>query len=300
VLDEGDLTSRNANHTWTTTVDVGPIEERYARGRLLAIEVVERNGLGPDGGRVTRVELRFEQGTVSETGTTARTILGLRSDWFTAGPVGGDPRARHAGRYIDRAYQKLAGRGATDAEITQWYDAVGEGDRRSLTNQLVVSDHFAGRMVDDLYKRALGRSPEPGGRSYWVAQLSRGTRLGAVGAYFFGSTEYFLRAGGTNRHFVVALYRDILGRAPDPGGQRYWNLLLDNGAARLDDVAAEFYVSLESRRQRAYALHEELLGPVLSSSVGDALASRLLSADDLALAAEIAASAEAYEAYGAP
>jgi hypothetical protein len=126
--------------------------------------------------------------------------------------------------------------------------------------------------------------------------MARGLKLGKLGVYFYGSAEYYAR-GGTNQQFVIALYRDILGRTPDPGGQQYWTALLDNRRANLDDVAAGFYISLESRRQRAYALHQRLLGPVASPAVGDALANRLLSVDDLALAAEIMASQEAYNLY---
>jgi hypothetical protein len=297
VIDAGDSTSLNPNRTWTATVEVAPIESRFGRGRLLAIVVVGRNGLGADGGRVTSVEYRFEQGTVTETGTAARTTLGLKSDWFTPGPVvGGDPRATQTGIYIDRLYQTLGGRSASDAEITQWYDTVNAGNRRALTDQLVLSDFFAGEMIDDLYLRALGRSADPGGRAYWLDQMARGLKLGKLGVYFYGSAEYYAR-GGTNQQFVIALYRDILGRTPDPGGQQYWTALLDNRRANLDDVAAGFYISLESRRQRAYALHQRLLGPVASPAVGDALANRLLSVDDLALAAEIMASQEAYNLY---
>jgi hypothetical protein len=299
VVDDGDATSINPHRFWTVTIDVGPVEQRYGLGRLLAIDVVGRSGLGPDGGRVTKVDLVFEQGAVAETGTGLRTILGLKSDWFTPGPVGGtDLRASHTGTYIDGVYQRLAGRPASDGEIARWYGTVSGGDRRALTGELVLSDHFAGRMVDDLYQRALGRPADESGRRYWVDRMAAGVELRSIGVYFYGSTEYFLRSGATNRRYVDALYRNILGRAPDPAGERYWTALLDNGAARLDDVAAEFYASLESRRQRAGTLHRLLLGPVVSAEVGDALAGRLVSSDDLSLAAEITASVEAYEAYG--
>ena len=77
-------------------------------------------------------------------------------------------------------------------------------------------------------------------------------------------------------------------------GQRRRVDLPGSQAVGVDDVAAGFYQSLESRRTRAVEVHQDLLGPVVNLEVELALADRLLAMDDLALAAEIAASAEAY------
>ena len=297
VVDEGDAISANPNHSWTATVSVSKIEDRYDRGSLLEMAVVERNGHGADGGRAVQVEFRFENGTVTETGNAVRSFLGLKSDWFTPGPVGGvDRRTTAEGAYIDRTYVALVGREATDAEIARWYDEVARGERRSLTDELVVSDFFVGELIDDLYQSSLGRAADPAGRAYWVGQVQGGVKLDVVGVQFYGSQEYYQRAGGSDADFVSSLYRNILGRAPDAPGQQYWEARLADGSARLDDVAAGFYSSLESRRSRAGALHMRLLGPVPSGEVRDALAGRLQTVDDLGLAAEIAASQEAYDA----
>ncbi len=289
VVDEGDDIAANPNHNWTTTVLASTLEARYSKGKLLAMEVTGRNGVGADGGRVTAVKLTFERGTVNETASTVRNVLGLKSDWFTPGPVTDTAvRSTADGQWIDMAYTRLVGRAATDGELTRWYDGVRRGDKLSVTSELVKSDYFAGRMVDDLYQRALGRPADADGRAYWVAQLGKGTKLESVGVLFYGSREYYLRSGGNDGAFVGALYRDILGRSADPGGQGYWQDRLGTRQARPDDVAVGFYVSLESRRSRAAAL----FGQVVGGSPGggtDALANRLLSVSDLTLAAEIAA-----------
>ena len=290
VVDEGDDIGANPNHTWTTVVLASTLESRYNKGKLLAVEVTGRNGLGADGGRATTVKLTFEGGTVNETAGTVRNVLGLKSDWFTPGPVtDASLRSTPDGQWIDAAYTRLVGRGATDAELTRWYDGVRRGDKLAVTSQLVKSDFFAGRMVDDLYQRALGRAADPDGRAYWVAQLGKGTKLEAVGVLFYGSREYYLRNGGTDGAFVGALYRDILGRSADSGGLGYWQDRLTSRRAKTDDVAAGFYVSLESRRARATALFGQVVGGSPGAGT-DALANRLLSVSDLTLAAEIAAS----------
>jgi hypothetical protein len=201
-------------------------------------------------------------------------------------------RSTSDGAYIDRTFGRLVGRSATDAEITRWYETVRSGARLSLTSQLVTSDHIVGKLVDDLYQRALGRAADPDGRAYWVSQLSHGTKLEQIGVLFFGSPEYFLRGGGNSEGFVAALYRDVLGRQADAEGAAYWQDRLASHGAGLDDVAAGFYVSLESRRARASAVSAQVFGSTPTGTV-DALADRLLSVGDLTLAAEIAASAGA-------
>ena len=198
---------------------------------------------------------------------------------------------------MDRMYRVLVGRAATDAEITQWFDTVQQGDRLAMTSTLVRSDHFIGLLVDDLYSRALDRPPDPDGRAYWIDQIAGGTTVESVGILFFGSPEYYARSGGTNTSFVTELYRDILGREPDPDGLAYWVDRLDTNTANLDDVAAGFYGSLESRRARATALYTLILDTTPISSTRDTIAQRLLTIDDLPAAAEVAALPQAtYEA----
>ncbi len=294
VQDTGDATAANPHKSWTVTIDLTAVEAAYKRGKITGITVSARNGLGADGGRATQVQLQFEGGTVTETGATVRNLLGLKSDWFTAeAVVDNSKRATAEGAYIDRSYQRLVGRPASDVEIDRWFTAIQRGDRLALTSVLVRSDYFVGLLVDDLYQRALGRPPDPDGKAYWVRQVMSGLKVQDLGVLFFGSREYYLRSGGTDISFVTALYQGILGRAPDPGGLSYWVGLLGSGRARLDDVAAGFYQSLESRRVRAGVLHVLARGVAPSDTGRETLAARLLQVDDLVVAAEIAASPEA-------
>ncbi|MEL6982002.1 MAG: DUF4214 domain-containing protein, partial [Actinomycetota bacterium] len=96
------------------------------------------------------------------------------------------------------------------------------------------------------------------------------------------------RSGGTNASFVDALYQDILGRQPDADGRSYWIDQLGSGRARPDDVANAFYRSIESRRDRARSMHVAVLGTEAGASLTQRLADRLLTIDDLTLAAELA------------
>jgi SpoIID/LytB domain protein len=295
VPDLGDAVTANPNHDWTLTLPVSRLENRYRLGAFRSAEVTRRNGLGADGGRVIEVELVFSGGRTTASGNEVRSVLGLKSDWFTFVGTSADAlRATNDGVYVDRLYQTLGGRPATDTEVLHWVDVVRGGNRRALAEGLVRSGHFTGLLIDDLYTRALGRSADAPGRAYWVAEVGRGIDVRSVGILFFGSREYYERAGGTDEAFIAALYRDVLGREPDAEGRRYWLDLLAVDRVGLDDVAAGVYDSLENRTTRAVRLYQMLAGTDPSPELERALADRLLFVDDVVLAVEIASSPPVY------
>jgi SpoIID/LytB domain protein len=86
VVDDGDATPDNPNHNWTTTLSATQIEQAYpAVGDLQSVVVKERNGLGADGGRVTKLQVVGASSTIDLTGEAFRSKFGLRSTWFTPG-----------------------------------------------------------------------------------------------------------------------------------------------------------------------------------------------------------------------
>lgn len=91
VQDVGDAVEDNPNHTWSTSLSGDFIETRYELGELLAIAVLERNGLGADGGRVRVLRMAGTAKTVDVTGASFRVAMGLRSDWFTLSGVPARP-----------------------------------------------------------------------------------------------------------------------------------------------------------------------------------------------------------------
>jgi SpoIID/LytB domain protein len=74
----------NPNHTWSETIDDAALERHYpAIGDLTSIEVSQRDGNGEWGGRVQKMSLVGSAGRADITGDTLRSLLGLRSSWFT-------------------------------------------------------------------------------------------------------------------------------------------------------------------------------------------------------------------------
>lgn len=74
----------NKNATWTLDVDDAILEQHYPTiGDLTSIEIATRDGNGEWGGRVQAMTLFGNAGRADISGDTLRTVLGLKSSWFT-------------------------------------------------------------------------------------------------------------------------------------------------------------------------------------------------------------------------
>ena len=101
--------------------------------------------------------------------------------------------------------------------------------------------------IDRLYGAALSRPPDAAGAGYWSERyLTCTLTLPRIADALLGSAEGTLAYGGlTNAAFVDALYRDVLGRAGDPGGVAYWAGALDGGVRTRGQVLVSFSESPE-------------------------------------------------------
>ncbi len=302
VIDSGDSIAANPNATWSVRLSTASIEARYGLGRLLSMQVTQRNGLDPhgDGGRVLMVNATFENGVRSISGQDVRSAFDfqLKSDWFTPGQVfRSDLIGTPTANFIEGAYEVYIGQPPTQTELATWYDRIQRtGDRSALTSALSKTPQFAGTMVNELYATSLGRTPDVGGSAYWLdVMVGKGTPYAELGIYFYGSAEYYQRSGSSDEGFIRALYRDLLHRDPEPDGLAYWMGELAKPRVGTTDIAAGFYVSLESRRDRADWLYQRVLGRAADPGGRDAAANRIAVADDLVVAAELGNSVEFYQ-----
>lgn len=190
------------------------------------------------------------------------------------------------GKWLVAMYTRVAGRQPNATELDGWSWRIDVRGPQQLTNALVHTDYWAGQIVDDIYLLALGRSPDAGGKRYWLDQLSDGMSQQELGIYFYGSAEYVVRSGG-NSGFVHKLYTNLLHRPADAAGHKYWTDLLNHHIAKPADVAAGFYQSLESRRDRVDSLYARLVGGPLSPQKREAWAELLAGTDDLAFTAQL-------------
>lgn len=87
--------------------------------------------------------------------------------------------------------------------------------------------------IERLYHAVFGRSPDRAGFDFWVVNRIEGMSLERVADFFIDSPEYRERFGEpTSTGFVDQLYENVLGRAPDRGGQRFWLEQLSDGMER--------------------------------------------------------------------
>src|SRR5262249_31590694 len=105
-------------------------------------------------------------------------------------------------------------------------------------------EYFANIIVIPAYQHYLGRGPDPAGLAGWVALLGAGRTDEQLAARFIGAGEYLDHAGGTNRSWVVFMYRDILGRTPSEDEITAWLNVIAGGTSRAS-VAFGFAASSE-------------------------------------------------------
>jgi SpoIID/LytB domain protein len=207
VPDLGDSVS--PRHTWSRPLSRATVEARYDRGSLQRIEILSRNGLGPDGGRVTQMRLVFSGGTVELSGAAFRSAFfnDVWSDWFT--PVG-----------------------------------VSGGQPVAPPTLECPADGLGG--LQRLYTAYFLRAPDAGGFAYWTNELNAGRSLASISGYFAGSPEFVGRYGQLGHSdFVDLIYTNVLGRAPDAGGKAYWVDLLETRKQGRGGVMLNFSNSAE-------------------------------------------------------
>lgn len=80
-----------------------------------------------------------------------------------------------------------------------------------------------------LYRAFFNREPDASGARYWIDTYDRGASLDVIAESFTQSAEFRNAYSGTsNAEYVSRVYRNVLGRAYDEAGYRYWLGLLDS------------------------------------------------------------------------
>ncbi len=148
------------------------------------------------------------------------------------------PEAEGYGTEVARLYFAYFGRVPDFGGLLYWI-----GERRAgrpladVSYDFFASDEFQalrstvptdGQFVDDAYRRVLERPSDPGGRSWWIAQLGAGLSRWDMVTTFSESPEgRSVKFGDVN---TSVLYGYLVRRAPDPGGFEYWEGRLEPDA----------------------------------------------------------------------
>lgn len=164
-------------------------------------------------------------------------------------------------RFVSRSYMDLLGRLPDVAGLTGWTELLYlGGSRAEVVRGIGGSTEYKEVVVRELYRDYLGRAADAGGLNGFVTYLTAGGTVETVAAVMLGSREYFEGAGkGSDAGFLAALYRDALGRAPDPVGLAAFSGALAAGRSR-QDIAAVVLASEEHARGVVEKLYGRLLG----------------------------------------
>jgi Domain of unknown function (DUF4214) len=170
--------------------------------------------------------------------------------------------------FVQQLYKNVLNRAGDAGGVQYWDNALAAGASRGAVllsfaqspeeraDTLPIAGDRNDAEAYRLYAAALNRAPDAGGQAYWSQVLSNGASPAAVASGFIGSAEFTQKYGMLdNAGLVTALYKNVLKRAPDAGGQSYWTGQLQAGASRAQ-VLVGFSDSPENRIATAAATHD--------------------------------------------
>ena len=129
---------------------------------------------------------------------------------------------------------------------------------RSDTNNLAPSATIESDIsaISRLYTAAFGRKPDEGGLQFWINVVNDPVvSYKDVSKSFVDSPEFsaIVSPDSSGNIFVAALYRNVLGRAPDSEGLSFWTNQFESGLKDRADILIGFANSAEN-----VALYETL------------------------------------------
>jgi hypothetical protein len=100
-----------------------------------------------------------------------------------------------------------------------------------------------------VYQAAFARTPDAGGLGFWISAMEKGFSLRAVADGFVASDEFrsVYGANPTNLEIVSKFYENVLHRAGEDGGIKFWAGVLDSKAATVAEVLMGFSESPENQ-----------------------------------------------------
>ncbi|MDH3293903.1 MAG: DUF4214 domain-containing protein [Acidimicrobiia bacterium] len=145
--------------------------------------------------------------------------------------------------FVKLIYRNVLNRAADSAGLKHWTTVLDSGTSRgavmvNFSESAEFQEKVADRVwrielvgpIGRLYRAYFLRRPDDRGLAYWInSDLS----LSRISDAFAQSREFLNRYGTvTNAQFITLVYRNVLGRRPEPKGFDYWLRLANRGNAR--------------------------------------------------------------------
>jgi poly(3-hydroxybutyrate) depolymerase len=155
---------------------------------------------------------------------------------------------------VRRQYLDLIGRQPTAQELSTAsasIDACVASADSVIESLIPPSQTTTDARLVRLYHAYFTRAPDPSGLDFWTRQLASGRGLVVVAQNFATSSEFQRTYGSLgNGAFVDLVYRNVLGRNPDPSGRAFWVRRLDARVTSRGALMASFSDSSENTRTK--------------------------------------------------
>ncbi|HEY5800456.1 MAG TPA: DUF4214 domain-containing protein [Burkholderiaceae bacterium] len=178
------------------------------------------------------------------------TLMGGAGNDLLSGGAGKDV-ARYAGARADYSitqtpsgYIIADSKGKEGEDFLAGIERVQFGDSiTSLARDVTVDQAYR------IYQAAFNRTPDAGGLGFWIREMDNGMSLLSVAQQFVDSQEFRDMYGQnpTTTEVVTRLYNNILHRAPEEGGFKFWVNELDQKLQTLPSVLMSFSESPENQ-----------------------------------------------------
>lgn len=142
-------------------------------------------------------------------------------------------------------------------DVVSNVERIGFGD-----GSLLAIDVEAGQNTGSayrLYEAAFNRIPDKSGLNYWIKQLDDGLSLTQAAQGFVESAEFKkLNPGLDSTSIINSYYQNVLNRAPDAAGLKYWEGAMASGDTNAAYMLVSFSESQENISNTAAQLYNGL------------------------------------------
>ena len=161
---------------------------------------------------------------------------------------------------VTQFYQNILQRSPDPGGLHYWTNEITSGALTpAAVDSAITTSPEAQTWVDPIVRMytVLGRAPDQAGLSGWVHAYEAGDPISAIGLAFISSPEAqegiygntiptAATSAAIDTSVVDDLYKEVLGRAADPGGQAFWVDMLQTGTMSIGTVVSAIVNSPEA------------------------------------------------------
>ncbi|MEV0949828.1 N-acetylmuramoyl-L-alanine amidase [Promicromonospora sp. NPDC050249] len=123
---------------------------------------------------------------------------------------------------VQAIYRDSFGREATPAEVDGWVPRVAESGPGVLADGMEQSSTYRRVRINEAFQTTLGFKPTNAQIAAHLELIKGGRNIDEHEALLMATNSYYYRVGGTERAYMTALFRHILGRTPTANSLTSW------------------------------------------------------------------------------